>query len=562
MGLQAGDGRFVSSCKTTSEWLQHVQFMATCAISDAHTVKVFTGRWSVVRSKLEQIPLQLSKLVEFSRSMNNTLCNELLQNITKSLIETRDLAERCIEGAFGGKLQMQSSLDAVALKLAMHVQECELLVKSGIVRECGALPTSSGGAAKESAKWNVRDLLARIQIGSVESKLKALESLVNLMDEDDKAVLIVAREERGIPTLVHLLDSGVNVLRERASAAVCRIAQIDSCEELLVSEGALSSLVRVLESGSSHSKEKAASALKNLTCTYENATSVVAHGGASALLEVCQAGTPAAQAAAVGAIRNLASISEVQLTVAEEGAIPILVGLINSGTPLSQEYACDALQSLASSNEHVRQAIMREGAVPALIMYYDSTPSPKGKEVGMGALSNLTASESDLEELLTAGFLSRLVSALKVGLVIEQQSAAAAVCHLARSAELRKRLGSVGCIPPLVRMLEGKTNISQALAVHAILNLIADDSNRRAFCREERSIAKVVHLLDPSMLSIAKRHPILVLLCVSGKKKCRKQMIAAGACSYLAKLAQVEADGARKLLERLEGGKMWSLFRG
>lgn len=562
MGLQAADGRLVANCKMTSEWLQQVQSMATLAISDAHTVKVFVGRWGAIKRKLEQIPSQISKLEEISSSVNNALCNELLQNIMKSLVETRDLAERCIEEAFGGKLQMQSSLDALALKLGMHVQECELLVKSGVVRECSVPRTSTGGTAKESVKWSVRDLLARIQIGSVESKLKAMEALLNLMDEDDKVVLVVASQEGGIPTLVHLLDAGVNALREKATAAVYRFAQVDSCEHLLVTEGALASLVRILESGSSYSKEKASSALKNLTCTSENAISVMAHGGASALLEICQTGTPAAQASAVGAIRNLASIPEVQFSVAEEGAIPVLVGLINSGTPLSQEYACDALQSLASSDEHVRQAIIREGAVQALIMYYDSTPSPKGKEVAMGALSNLAASETNIEELLTAGFLSRIVTALRIGLLIEQQSAAAAVCHLARSVELRKMLGSAGCIPPLVRMLEGKTTTSRELAVHAIFNLISVDNNRRAFCKEESSIPKVVQLLDPSVPSVGKKHPILVLLCVSGKKKCRKQMIAARACIYLAKLVEIDTNGARKLLERLEGGKMWSLLRG
>eukprot|EP00250_Pteridium_aquilinum_P018010 c23894_g1_i1 orf=525-2216(-) len=562
MGLKVGDSRnVVSACKTTTDWLHQVQEMVTLAMSDATTVKVFGSRWGAIRRKLEQFPSQMSKLEEMSCLVNNALCNELLQNIAKSLVETRDLAERCIEEAFGGKLQMQSSLDALALKLGLHVQECELLVKSGVVRECGAPRTSSGGAGKESVKWSVRDLLARIQIGSVESKLKAMEALVQLMDEDDKNVLVVAGQEGGISILVNLLDTCVNALREKAACAVYRLAQIDSCEHLLVTEGVLVSLVRILESGTSYSKEKAASALRNLTGTSENAISVLAHGGASALLEICQTGTPAAQAAAVGTVRNLASISELQLSVAEEGAIPVLVGLVNSGTPLSQEYACDALQSLASSDEHIRQAIIREGAIQALILYYDSTPSPKGKEVAMGALSNLAASETNVEELLTAGFLSRLVTALRSGLLTEQQLAASAVCHLARSVDLRKLLGSAGCIPPLVRMLEGKTSISQNLAAHAIFNLISVDSNRRAFCREERSIAKMVQLLDPSTPSVAKKYPIMALLCVSGKKKCRKQMVATGACIHLAKLVEIETS-ARKLLERLEGGKMWSLFRG
>lgn len=561
--LQTGDSRsVVSGCKTTSEWLNQVQELLALATSDAAMVKVFTGRWGAIRRQLERLPPQLSKLEESSSSINNALCNELLQNIAKSLVETRDLAERCIEEACGGKLQMQSSLDALAMKLGLHVQECELLVKSGVVRECTSPRASSGGASKESLKWSVRDLLARLQIGSLESKQKAMEALVELMDEDDKNVLVVADQEGGISTLVHLLDAGATSLREKATAAVHRLAQVDSCEHFLVTEGALAPLVRILESGSSHAKEKAASALRNLTCTSENVRSVSVQGGVPALLEICQTGTPAAQAAAAGAIRNLVSIPEVRQTVAEEGAIPVLVKLINSGTPLAQEYACDGLQSLSSSDEHLRQEIIRKNAIQSLIMYYDTTPSPKGKEVGMGALSNLAASEANVEELLSAGFLPRLVTALRSGLLTEQQLAASAVCHLARSVDLRKILGEAGCVSPLVRMLEGKTSTTQDLAAQAIFNLILVDSNCRAFLKEERSISRMVQLLDPSNQSVAKKFPISALLCLAGKKKCRKQMVAAGACGYLTKLAELETTGAKKLLERLEGGKMWGLFRG
>ncbi|KAH7281915.1 hypothetical protein KP509_35G003100 [Ceratopteris richardii] len=549
-----------SLCKTTVEWLHQTQEMLDLSMSEAASVKVFLSRWITIRRNLEQLSAQFFKLEEVSGSFNSALCNELLQNISKTLGEMRDLAERCIEESFGGKLQMQSSLDGLALKLSLHVRECELLLRSGVVKDSSLLRSSSGGATKDNVKWSIRDLLARMQIGNVESKLRAMESLLQLLNEDDKNVLIVASQESGTSILVQLLNAGVGALRDRAADAVCLLSQIDSCEHFLVSEGALEALVHVLESGTSSSKERAASALKNLTCTSENAISVLAHGGACVLLELCQTGTPAAQASAVGTIRNLASIPEVQNSIVEEGAVPVLVGLVNSGTPLSQEYACDALQSLAAAGEIIRQTIIREGAISALMLFYDSTPSPKGKEISMGALGNLAASETNIDELLSIGFLSRLVSALRNGLLTEQQSAALAVCHLARSTELCKLLGSIGCIPPLVRLLEGKSSTSQDMAAKAIFNLLSADANRRIFCKEEKSIAKLVNLLDLS-LTASKKYPILTLLCLAGRKRCRKQMVAAGACQHLVKLLDSEGNASRKLLERLEGAKVWGIFR-
>ena len=74
----------------------------------------------------------------------------------------------------------------------------------------------------------------------------------------------------------------------------------------------------------------------------------------------------------------------------------------------------------------------------------------------------------------------------------------------------------------------------------------------------------MVLLLDPSDEGIIdKKFPVCALGWLVGKKKCRKEMVEAGACRYLVKLAETsETFGAKKLLERLEHGKIWGLFRG
>ena len=73
-------------------------------------------------------------------------------------------------------------------------------------------------------------------------------------------------------------------------------------------------------------------------------------------------------------------------------------------------------------------------------------------------------------------------------------------------------------------------------------------------------IVNVVQLLDPVHRAIDKRFPVSVLLAVSQSRRCRKQMVAAGACGFLQGLLAAEVDGAKKLSECLGRGKMLGVF--
>eukprot|EP00249_Psilotum_nudum_P000446 c12080_g1_i1 orf=547-2250(+) len=551
-----------SLCQTADWWLKQVQELIPSVIGKAYLAKAFICRWIIIRRKLEQLPGQLEELADSPGFANAALSKELLQSIDSTLHESKELADKCSDHNYGGKLQMQSNLDALTMKLALHLQDCQLLLRSDILRELAPsnLAHPSSASKREVIKWNVKDLLARLQIGSLESKQKPLDSMVELMQEDDKNVLDVAGQG-GIPTLVHLLDAGMVTIREKAAAAVCCLSQADGCERLLVSESALPPLVRLLESGSPLAKEKAAATLQTLTSTPENARSVAAHGGVSALIDICQNGTPGSQASGVGTLRNLSKIAEVRHAVAEEGAIPVMIGLITSGTTMAQEHAADVLNNLSSSDDKLRSLIVGEGGVGALLMYFDLAVTAGARELAMRGLRNIAASGENIESLITAGFLPRLVAALKSGHCMLQQASAAAVSHLARSMELRRLLGEAGCIPPLVKMLEAKTSSAQEMAAQAVFSLIPLERNRREIRKEENCILGMVRLLDPSNQNISKKYPISVLLCLAGSKKCRKLMISAGACGRLEKLAEMEVLGARKLLDRLEKGGLWGAFR-
>ncbi|KAG6557796.1 hypothetical protein Mapa_000563 [Marchantia paleacea] len=546
--------------RSAETWLKRSQELANIVGADASGVKAFLGRWKTIRGRLLQLPALLTELSQTPCFMQNALILELLEAIVESLEEAKGLVEKCTELSYVGKLQMQSNLDALAAKLDLHIHDGQLMLKSGVLKEAPVAPNlATPETSREAMRWNIRDLLARLQIGNTESKQKALDTLVDLMYEDDKNVLFVA-SQGGIPALVHLLDVSLPSLREKAAAAICSLALNDSCEHLVVSDGAIAPLVRLLESGSSLAKEKAAAALQGLAYTAENARAVAAHGGIPALIELCRIGTPGAQAAAAGAIRNLAGVVELRTSVAEEGAIPIIINLVTSGTALAQEHAAAALQNLALSDDKMRQAISKEGGIQPLLRYLDSATSPRAREITVEALRNIAASPANSDSLIEAGFLPRLVNVLRNGPLTAQQSAAEAVCHLSSTSETRRALGEAGIIPPLVRMLEAKTSSAQDFSAQALASLLQVESNCKEFMHEEQGIAGLVQLLDVRNTTVSKQFPIAALSALVGTAKCRKQMVAAGACLHLRSLAEGDVSGSRRLLERLERGKLLRIF--
>lgn len=545
-----------------SDHLQQSQLLALVVIAETDLVKTFIGKWGIIRNKLQLLTVQFIDLADFPGFLQNALCRELLQSIFVTLSEAQDLVKKCGNLGLGiGKLQMQSSLDGLSMKLDQHLQDFELLFKSGVLQEAvfpSMLSRSRTILSREAIRCTCRELLARLQIGNLESRQKALDSLLALMLEDDKNVLIVAGQG-SVPVLVHLLDSSFFEIKEKAAAAICRLAEVDSCEHLLVTEGVLAPLVRLLESGSSLAKEKASKALQTLSFTPENARSVGTHCGVSALVEICQFGTPAAQAAAAGTLRNLSRISEIKQNFIDENALPVLIRLSTSGTALAQEHSVDCLQNLASNDDNLRTLIAKEGGIHPLLFFWDRASTPRAQEVAIGALKNLSACRANWDALISAGFITRLDNALRSGIPTVQQMAAVATYELGTSMENGKMLGEAGCIPSLVTMLEAKTTTEQEAAARALLVLLHSDGNRTLFRKEPKGILRTVQLLDPSNLNIDQKYPISILLSLSNNSKCKKQMIAAGACIHLEKLAELDC-AAKKLLDCLQRSHLWNIF--
>ncbi|KAF3441271.1 hypothetical protein FNV43_RR15184 [Rhamnella rubrinervis] len=555
--VEDGGNEVLADTRSAEDWLCEAQKLVPVALIKAREVKGFPGRWKMIISKLEQIPLHLSDLSSHPCFSKNALCKEQLQAVSKTLKEAIELAEVCVEERYEGKLQMQSNIDALSGKLDLNLRDCGLLIKTGVLGEA-TLPLAVAGSTEPEAAGhnNIRELLARLQIGHLESKHRALDNLVEVMKEDEKNVLAVLGRSN-IAALVQLLTATSPRIREKTVTVICSLAESGGCENWLVCEGVLPPLIRLVESGSAVGKEKATISLQRLSMSAETARAIVGHGGVRPLIEICRTGDSVSQASAACTLKNISAVPEVRQALAEEGIVKVMINLLDCGLLLgSKEYAADCLQNLTASNENLRRSVISEGGIRSLLAYLDG---PLPQESAVAALRNLVGSVP-MEVLVALGLLPRLFHVLKSGSLGAQAAAASAICRICTSSETKKLVGEAGCIPLLIKMLEAKANSVREVAAQAISSLVTLSLNCRELKRGDKSVPNLVQLLDPSPQNTAKKYAVFCLGSLSSSKKCKKLMISYGAIGYLKKLTEMDIPGAKKLLERLERGKLKSLF--
>ncbi|PIA41910.1 hypothetical protein AQUCO_02100030v1 [Aquilegia coerulea] len=536
-------------------------------------IKTFKGKWSVIKNKLNDLHTQLNDLSDFPSNNNNSLSFELLLSISQTLNDSLSLAYKCIQdpNLSFGKLRTQSDIDSIAAKLDQHIKDCDLLIRSGVLLQDTTTTNNNNGVSssttttstskREIVRIEARNLITRLQIGNSESKNASIDSLLGLLQEDDKNVLI-AVAQGAIPVLVRLLDSSCLEIKEKAVSAISRVSTVESSKHVLVAEGILllNHLIRVIESGSGFAKEKACIALQALSFSKENARAIGSRGGISSLLEICQSGTHTSQALAAGVLRNLALFGEIKINFVEENAIPVLIALSASGTALAQENSIGCLCNLVAKDENMKLLVVKEGGIKCLENFWDAAPMARNLEVAVGLLLNLASCRPIAEVLVSNGFIARLVVLLNCGVSSVRIAASRAVYELRFCTKTRKEIGEAGCIPLLVKMLDAKAVEEKDAAAKALSCLTQYIVNRRILRKEDRGIAATVQLLDPSIHNLEKKYPILILLSIAQSKKCRSQMIAAGAGAYLQKLVEMEVEGAKKLLESLGRAKLWGVF--
>ncbi|XP_020692346.1 protein CELLULOSE SYNTHASE INTERACTIVE 3 [Dendrobium catenatum] len=544
--------------RSAEHWLARARLLLPSALAKSRSAasggtRGFAGRWKSIASKLERIPPCLSDLSSHPFFAKNALCLEQLQSVATTLAETIELAERVSGGDPSvGKLQMQSDLDVLSGKLELNLDDCRLLIKSGVLGEV-ALPPSPEGTSSES---NIRELLARLQIGHAEAKHRAIDGLLEVMREDEKSV-VAALGRSSITALVQLLSSTSSKIREKAATVVCFLAESGNCEGLLVSEAVLPPLVRLVESGSLVGREKAVISLQRLSMSVDTARAIAGDGGIQPLIEVCQIGDSFTQLAAAGTLKNLSAVVEVRQSLADEGAIRVMINILDCGAVLgAKEYAAECLQNLSSGCNSLRKSIVSEGGIRSLLAYLDG---PLPQESAVSALRNLLVSVS-MDSLPSLGLLPRLVHVLKDGSLGAQQAAASAICRISGTSEMKRLIWEYGCVAFLIKLLEAKSNGAREVAAQAIATLISYGPICRDVKKDEQSVPSMVQLLDPSPANTAKKYAVSCLLSLSSSKKSKKMMISHGAIGYLKKLKELDVPGSKKLLERLEKGMLRNLF--
>lgn len=522
-------------------------------------VQNFKGKWALIRDKLGDVRGQLTDSTDFPNSVSNPLSLDLLRSISLTLDDAVSLAKKCQSPSLSeGKLRTQSDIDSVLAKLDRHVKDAEILIRSGVLQDGSIV----GSSKREAVRAESRNLITRLQIGSTESRNSAMDSLLGLLQEDDKNVMI-AVAQGVVPVFVRLLDSSSPEMKEKTVAAISRVSMVDSSKHVLIAEGLLllNHLLRVLDSGSGFAKERACVALQALSFSKENARAIGSRGGISSLLEICQTGTPGSQASAAGVLRNLAAFSEIKENFLEENGVLVLLGLAGSGTALAQENAIGCLCNLVADDESMKLLVAKEGGIMCLKNFWDSaSSSARSLEVAVDLLRHLASHQVIAEALVPHGFITRLVGVLNCGVLGVRISAARTVYELGFCTKTRKEFGEYGCIASLIKMLDGKAIEEKETAAKALSTLMLYTGNRRIFRKDEKGILSALQLLDPSIKNLDKKYPVSLLTSLVQCKKCRKQMVVAGACAYLQKLVEMDIEGSKKLLESLGRGKIWGIF--
>ncbi|XP_068668521.1 ARMADILLO BTB ARABIDOPSIS PROTEIN 1-like [Aristolochia californica] len=537
-------------------------------ISLSHTTKVFQVKWQLIRTKLEQLYSGLTASQDSDFSENSSI-RGLISAVISTTEECQDLARRCVDLTYSGKLLMQSDLDVIAAKFEAHVKSLSSFYTNGILTHGYALVVSRPGpaASRDDMKFYIRDLFTRLKIGDSGMTSEALKELNEFLHDDDKYVRIVAETPDILALLPNFLESSNTVVQGKSAETVSLIAGFDSFKGLLVGNGVVSSLIRVLENGNEFGKENAARGLQKLTENSDNAWSVSAHGGVTVLLRICDSGSSNSKliGPSCGVLRNLAGVDEIKKFMVEEGAVSTFIRLLTWRDEAIQIRAIEFLQTLVSGDEAVRQMVVRDGGIQSLLRVLDPncSYSSKTREITLRAIESFSMSSTNsVNVLLGLGFLDRVLFFLRNGEVSTQELAIKMAFRLCRvSEETKKAMGEAGFMSELVKLLDAKSFQIRDMAAEALTSLISIPRNRKKFVQEDSNIVRVLQLLDPDEEKPSNRQLLLSMISsLTNSSSGRKKIAASGYVKTLEKLAETEVPEAKRIVRKLSQNRFRSLF--
>ncbi|XXG70396.1 hypothetical protein AAC387_Pa06g3167 [Persea americana] len=539
-------------------------------ISLSHSVKTFPAKWQSIRAKLEQLNSSLLS-AENCSSSENSLFSDTVESICSTAIKCQDLARRCINLSYSGKLLMQSDLDVILANFVRHLYDLARIYNTGILKNSCAIVVSRPppGAGLDDMRFYLRDLFTRLRIGDCKMKLQALIALNECLLEDDKNMRIVVETGDMVGLLVNFLEYEEVGTQEESAKAISVIAGFNSYKGILVSASAIAPLIRVLEVGSDLGKESAARALHELTENSDNVWSVSAHGGVTVLLKICSecSGSQQLISSACCILRNLSGVDEIKRFMIEEGAISTFIKLTGSKDDVLQIHGMELLQTMASGDEPLRQMVIREGGIRRLIRVLDpkSSYSSKTREVSLRVISNLClTSNSSINVLLGSEFLNCVLFFIQNGDISIQESAAKTTFRLCgMSEETKKAMGDAGFLPALVKLLDAKSSDIQEQAGEALLNMISTPKNRKRFVQHDLNVLRLLQLLNPEDEKSCNRKLLLAtLLSLTHSNTARRKIANSGYIKHLEKLAEDGNTEAKRIIKKLSENRFRSIFGG
>nr|CAD1841222.1 unnamed protein product [Ananas comosus var. bracteatus] len=524
--------------------------LITSVISSSYSIRSFPAKWRSLRENLERLHSDLSAAA-VSANWRNPELSELLQAIASTAEETHRIALRCADESYsGGRLLLQSDLDAASAKLGAHIKHLADAYSLGALAHCTAIVVPKPGPARaERTRGSIQGICYR---GRGYVKILATEE-----------------DQGGVGFLVSLLENGHAGVRENAIEAICIVSGFDSYRAEVVIAGAIAPVIQILETGSGLAKEAAARALKKLTENSDNAWSVCAHGGVTALLNVCgdvNSGTELV-CSACSVLKSLSAVDEIKRFMLEDGAIAILVNLLNSTQEVIQIQAIEFLTAIFSSEHLVERRMSKEEVVELLLRFLDpnSPHSSKSREVALRAIEALSfSSTSSTNRLIASGFLNQVLFFIKNGEISIQQSALKASCRLCGlSAEAKKAMGDAGFMPELVRMLDVSSSHVREMAAEALCSIISVQRNRRRFIQDEHNVSRILQLLKPEEeKSATKKFLLSVLMYITDSNSGRRKIMSSDYVKHLEKLAEFNVSDAKKIVKKLAGSRIRSMFNG
>nr|GMD11446.1 vacuolar protein 8 [Ipomoea batatas] len=542
-------------------------------ISASHSIRPFAVKWQLIRNKLEELLSSLSAVENCDDySGENSQLFAAVNAISGTLESCLDLASRCADLSYGGKLQTQSDLDIVSAKLDGHIKNLAEIYARGLLSQGYAIVVSKPGlsASRDDMKFYISDLLSRLKIGCKEMKKQALIAFNEVIQEDDRYVKVAIEIDNFVGVLVNFLDFHEDdIIQEEASKAVSVIAGFQAYRGVLIRIGIIGPLIRALESGSDLSKEYATRCLQKVTENSDNAWSVSAQGGVTVLLKMCSNSDCRGElvALACGVLRNLVGVEEIKRFMVEEGAIPSFIKLVRLKDEVTQICAIEFLQCVASGDESTRQMVIREGGVGALVNVLDpkSLFSSKTREVALRGIMNLcSSSASFVTVLLSYGFVDHVLYFLRYGEgSIQEVALKAAFWLCGTSEESKKAIGDAGVMPELVRFLDSESYEVREMAAETLSSLVVVPGNRKRFVQNDQNVVLLLQMLDPQEARFGNKKLLLsILLPLTSCNTARKKIVNSGYLNHIEKLAEADVSDAKKIVRKLSTSRFKNILSG